>query len=324
MPKFSIIVPVYNAEKTLHRCLDSVIGQTEQDFEVILSENGSKDKSREICFEYAEKDERFVLYLSDENRGPSAARNAGLDRAKGEIIVFLDSDDFFEKDHLETAAKSLEKADAVFFGYKKVLEDGTVIGEFVPEIHENADYYEKLIRLKKQDMFGYTWIKAFRKESIGDTRFDEKLNLLEDEIFTCEVLSKNIKIAVAPKAVYNYVTGNPKSLVARIHPDYCVKTDAAYRAWKKLLENFENKESELSAMAESFVERSMYYGFEHEINQRDFFSSLRGCSFFKETEHRTLFEKYAENEKYIGLCLMRKIYRGKVFAYRLIKGRGRK
>ena len=94
MPKISVIVPVYNTEKYLRRCIDSVLAQTYQDFELLLIDDGSKDSSGAICDEYAEKDTR-VRVFHKENGGVSSARNLGLDNAKGEWVTFIDSDDYF-------------------------------------------------------------------------------------------------------------------------------------------------------------------------------------------------------------------------------------
>ena len=144
MPTFSIIVPVYNAEKTLHRCLDSLRTQTYTDFEVCMVENGSQDSSRAICREYAEKDSRFLLYVSEENCGPSGARNIGLDHARGNYIAFLDSDDYVEPDYLEMLHQSFENADVVFFGYHQVSTDDQPLGDHIPEVKDYSDYCEKL------------------------------------------------------------------------------------------------------------------------------------------------------------------------------------
>ena len=94
-PKISVIVPVYNAEKYLHRCIDSILSQTFTDFELLLINDGSKDSSGAICDEYAAKDNR-VRVFHKENGGASSARNLGLDNAKGEWIAFVDSDDLLE------------------------------------------------------------------------------------------------------------------------------------------------------------------------------------------------------------------------------------
>ena len=95
-PKISVIVPVYNTEKYLRRCIDSVLAQTYQDFELLLIDDGSKDSSGAICDEYAAKDAR-VRVFHKENGGVSSARNLGLDNARGEWVTFVDSDDYIEK-----------------------------------------------------------------------------------------------------------------------------------------------------------------------------------------------------------------------------------
>ena len=126
-PSVSVIVPVYNAEAYLRRCLDSVLAQTYPPCEVILVDDGSTDGSAEICREYAEKDGRFLL-LQKENGGASSARNAGLDRARGKYVYFLDSDDELVPDALaKLAACACENgADLVFFEAKTVTEEGAV------------------------------------------------------------------------------------------------------------------------------------------------------------------------------------------------------
>ncbi len=98
-PTISVIVPVYNAESTLQRCVDSILAQTFEDFELILINDGSKDQSGDICDEYAAKDSR-VKVIHKPNGGVSSARNAGLRIAHGEYIAFIDSDDYIDNDYL--------------------------------------------------------------------------------------------------------------------------------------------------------------------------------------------------------------------------------
>ena len=104
--KVSVIVPVYNMERHLRRCLDSLLAQSLDDIEIICVDDGSTDSSREILSEYAQKDERFE-FIAQENRSAGAARNTGMKKASGEYLIFLDSDDFFDKDLLK---KTYEKA----------------------------------------------------------------------------------------------------------------------------------------------------------------------------------------------------------------------
>ena len=115
----SVIIPVYNAEPYLNRCIDSVLASAYSDFEIILVNDGSTDRSPDICRAYAENDSR-VVFLSQENRGVSSARNLGLEAARGEWIVFLDSDDFITDDYLSlTADKAYGQQDLILFRFAK-------------------------------------------------------------------------------------------------------------------------------------------------------------------------------------------------------------
>lgn len=105
-PLISIIIPVYNSERFLHRCLNSVVNQTYKDFEVILVDDGSHDESGVICDEYAAKDNRFRIFHNP-NGGPSKARNFGLEHSAGNYLLFIDSDDWLEEDALATYSKAL-------------------------------------------------------------------------------------------------------------------------------------------------------------------------------------------------------------------------
>lgn len=114
--KISVIIPVYNAETYLSECLDSVISQTYRDLEIILINDGSSDRSPEICREYAEKDERIVL-ITQKNAGEAAARNRGLEAAAGEYILFVDADDLLAQDICELATEGIQDSDVLIFDY---------------------------------------------------------------------------------------------------------------------------------------------------------------------------------------------------------------
>ena len=318
MPTFSIIVPVYNAEKTLHKCLESLQSQSFSDFDVHMVENGSTDSSQSICREFANSDPRFVLHVSESNCGPSGARNIGLDHAGGCYIAFLDSDDYVEPEYLETLCDSLEEHDVAFLGYHQRGMDGKLIADRIPDIPDSTDYYEILLHLYKQDMFGYTWIKVFRRDIVGDHRFSRELNLLEDEVFACEVLAQPCRVAIIPKAIHNYITGNAGSLIGRTHQDYCRKVDIAYNAWKKLLENYDNKDIVLEQMANAHVNRCMYYGFERDVDVKMYFTDFAECGFFIESTSRDEFYVFVETQKHVKLLWMRRLYRVRLFVNQII------
>ena len=254
MVDFSIIVPIYNAEKILRKCLDSICEQTFESYEVILIDDGSTDQSLSICKRYEIQNKRFHVHHQN-NAGPSAARNAGLDIAEGKWICFVDSDDCIEASYLQEiwdAAQNYD-ADVIFIGHNKVNENGTKEVFLPGEVLETN--IKTALALSEHDMFGYTWIKAFRRDSIKEIRFDASLNLFEDEVFTCQVLPYCRRIGVVNKPIYNYNTGDGSSLIGRTHQDYCLKCDKVYQAWKVMLDGCQEKANILAKKANSFVSR---------------------------------------------------------------------
>lgn len=210
----SIIIPVYNVEKTLRQCLDSVLGQSYKNFEVIIVDDGSPDGSPAICDEYAEKDSRIKV-IHKENGGVSSARNVGLQYAKGDWVTFVDSDDWLEPNYCEVISKT--DADLTFFGEIWHCQDGKI------RIFSSGEYYvkgsvrsiyEKLFYLRKNadnhEYFGFTWNKVFRLSIIEQNRlrFEEKLSLREDEVFTQEYCRHINSLRVIEMALYNYRSTN--------------------------------------------------------------------------------------------------------------------
>ena len=117
-PLFSVIVPVYNAEKYLSRCIDSILNQTYQNFELLLVDDGSKDKSGSICDKYGKTDSR-VIVIHQSNSGPGTARNNGLHNAKGRYIIFVDSDDYLDSTYFEVVAENINEYDLLSFIIRK-------------------------------------------------------------------------------------------------------------------------------------------------------------------------------------------------------------
>ena len=133
-PLISVIVPVYNKEKYVAECLNSILNQTYSNIEVIIIDDGSTDKSLEICMRYAEEDKRVKVF-PQENGGPSAARNKGLDNAKGEYVAFVDADDILERNAYTLMVNELidTKASIVVVGMKYLYKNGTRVVQF-PEM----------------------------------------------------------------------------------------------------------------------------------------------------------------------------------------------
>lgn len=126
IPTISVVVPVYNAENYISRCVESVLDQTYCNWQMILVDDGSKDKSLEICQKYANEDNRINV-IHQENAGPGIARNAGIAKASGNYVVFIDSDDYIEKDYFQLL--SMHDEDVVFINVRDVDDDGRVLKE---------------------------------------------------------------------------------------------------------------------------------------------------------------------------------------------------
>ncbi|WP_336876205.1 glycosyltransferase family 2 protein [Sphingobacterium multivorum] len=142
-PLLSVIIPVFNVEGYLSKCIDSVLNNNFSSIEIILVNDGSTDNSGDVCNAYAEKFD-FIYAFHKENQGVSSSRNYGLDKAIGEWIYFMDSDDWISSDTF-TILKEKSEFDIIQFGYKKVNEQGNVLFEMVPSFEEsftNADKYQ--------------------------------------------------------------------------------------------------------------------------------------------------------------------------------------
>lgn len=211
MIPISVIIPVYNIEKYLRRCLDSVINQTLQDLEIICVNDGSTDSSAEILEEYKRKDNRIII-LNQENIGPGAARNAGLKIARGEYIGFIDADDwidlnFFEK--LYGVAKKYD-ADAACteiirtYASEKKLKKIEIKKEEI--LHKCIEKYRKLGIPKNC----YIWNKIYKKSKLDKHKlfFREDLHMCEDVPFTIRFLYFSDKVVTVPKTKYHYWVNN--------------------------------------------------------------------------------------------------------------------
>ena len=188
MPLVSVIVPVYKAEKWLHRCVDSILAQTMEDFELLLIDDGSPDRSGEICDEYAVKDAR-VRVFHKENGGVSSARNLGLDNAQGEWISFIDADDWVEVDYL---AGLTEKLDADFIlGGVKISE--SVQSNMSDCLYSDLEMKDCLEKYLLDIVLLSPWGNLLRNDILQNNhiRFDEKIHYAEDRVFNRQYLLCN-------------------------------------------------------------------------------------------------------------------------------------
>ena len=307
---FSIIIPVYNAEKTLEKCLDSILSQSFCDYEVILTDDGSKDRSLSICQAYCQKDMRFRV-CCQENKGPSSARNQGMRRASGEYLCFVDSDDFIRSDYLEQMRSALLKtgADVLFFGFNRLDREGKLCQTRIPPTGLKG--LDLAAELSARDMFGYTWIKCISRKLAEDTLFPEDITLFEDELFTLSIIEKANHVDTLPEALYSYVTGGADMLTGRTYQDYCVLSDRVFSAWERLMSNTPGGEAFLSRKANSLVARCRYYGLERDVDLKRFFGSLADTRFFRMHTDWTALDRHIRHGDWVAVKAAVLLYRGK-------------
>lgn len=211
MPKYSFVVPVFNVEKYLSQCIESILFQTVKDFELILIDDESSDKSGDICDYYQERDERITV-IHKKNEGVSIARNTGIREAKGDFIIFVDSDDWLNTNLLQTIDCYTNDYELIFFGHIKHFANGGMIAYHPSENSckrkEGIDdiIFQLKINQERFEYFGFTWNKVFKSSVIKESNisFVGKLALREDELFTMRYCQRISSIKVVSDTLYNY------------------------------------------------------------------------------------------------------------------------
>ncbi len=238
-PKVSIIVPVYKVEKYLRRCLDSILSQTFDDFEVICVNDGSPDNSIDILNEYASRDNRFCV-VEQENQGLSMARNNGKKLARGEYIYFLDSDDYIHPQLLEVSYYLAQKYDADLVNFecyneKKEKFETPVIDITKVEAKITTAPLFLGYHHEKNRIHINTWTKLYKKGILDGIEFIPHIQF-EDYPHLFEVLKRHPKTVITQEKLYYYVNndgsisnadGNPKQI-----KDYSVGLNYVYELYK--------------------------------------------------------------------------------------------
>ena len=200
----SIITPVYQVEQYLPQCLDSILAQTYPHWELILVDDGSKDRSGEICDEYAKKDGR-IRVIHTENRGAGAARNTGFAHATGEYVVFVDSDDYISENMIERLYMTIHKSkyDLVVCNFLRAYPDGK--NDFTTQFPDmEISGREVLAHWKTQKNYGLwtvPWSKIIRKSILDQVKFPEG-KYFEDEFFSDQLFLRCDRVRVIPDSLY--------------------------------------------------------------------------------------------------------------------------
>lgn len=242
--KISVIVPIYNAELYIIKCVESILGQIYSDLQIILVDDGSTDSSLNICKRLAERDTRIEVYHT-ENRGSVAARKYGLEKAKGEYIGFVDSDDYIESDMYSNLVLLLSHSGADFIHSGYIEETGrerNIVCNFeencfdMIDMHSRMEFLQKYILRGTEDRYisPSIWSKVFKAEFIKDCfgSLPEKQQYGEDLLCLCKCILKSSRIVLSRKTLYHYVVRD--SSLSHLKPDECTMQEIGL--WHHLTE----------------------------------------------------------------------------------------
>lgn len=209
-PFVSILMPAYNAEKTLAKCLESILKQNYSDFEVVIINDGSKDRTLEIAEKFSKKEQRINVF-SQENKGVSAARNKALEIAKGEFFCWIDSDDFVSENHLSDLVDGIDAklGDSVMVmqNLNFIPSNQDLEVQFIDSIITKKEY-KKLFSDFNIENYGYNCGKLFNLTIIRENNlsFDPQITISEDLIFMLQYLKYADYVHIIPGKTYHYIT----------------------------------------------------------------------------------------------------------------------
>ena len=216
-PKISIVIPIYNVEKYLSNCIESITNQSFQNYEMILVNDGSKDSSLEICYKY-KKNNNKIKIVNKENGGLSSARNAGIKIAKGKYIVFIDPDDEIDKNYFNTLYTIAEENNCDFVVGNYVIVPGgqkVTSGYNYNTVLNGKDFILSNKNIHTRNDLCFVWRNIYKLDIIkkNNIKFNEEVFIGEDVIFNIEFFLKSKKGYATDKIIYYYRVDNPNSLM---------------------------------------------------------------------------------------------------------------
>ena len=302
----SIIVPIYNVEEYLVKCLDSIVNQTYSNLEIILIDDGSTDNSGKICDEYASKDDRIII-IHQVNSGVSNARNKGLKIAQGNYIGFVDPDDYIEKEMYEQLLNDITKnyCDIAVCGVNNISYNTQKIicknAREKDKMMEKTIFFEKILRGIETET---VWNKLYSRNSIVNTFFDEKLKKSEDLEWLFQIIEKNNKLTIYKnsKKLYNWIQRESSAMNNEI--TYRANIEASLLVLSRIKETIKQKYPNLyaSALRKVLVENIMAYNRVNDIQNEQYIYKLKK-EYFRQKK-----VKLKEKVKIIVQCKFPKLY----------------
>lgn len=266
MPQISVIIPIYNAEKYIARCLQSVLENTYQNLEVLCINDGSTDKSEEVLHDIASKDSRIKV-LNQSNQGVSIARNHGLDVATGEYVAFIDADDWVHKQYFECLLNACLKTGAAIAMCKFIAINDENCRDTIIDLDPQIEIYSVEKCFKTSYVKTYVWGKMINREIVRKIRFKKDLKFGEDTFFMLRLLCENpqIHICFINSMLYYYYQHN--GLRGSIAPSemYLSMVDALLMYAKKI-----NAQKSLSVLLlkEEAMKKLLAYRYEARIERK--------------------------------------------------------
>ena len=299
MPEFSVIIPVYNVEKYLARCIESITSQIYTDFELILINDGSSDDSGNICNKYAKKDSR-IRVIHQKNKGVSAARNIGIKSANGKYIVFVDSDDVVEKDYLSSMAEVDSEVDLVICGIKQVIPGNEPYARKQYEKKQVLDITKRaVLEMILNDANSSSVSKRFKKCIIEERNiyFDERLDLGEDGCFVTEYVGNCKGMQYLDVSAYRYFKYEHKTLSTI--DELCIR---------RVTKSNKKMEAILKGISPNIVENQIWKRKKYQLYPKCIFDILRNkeyCLVKKYKLLKSIFEidEFQDFVKNIDVCM---------------------
>ena len=301
----SVIMPVYNSERHLGRAIESILGQTYRDLELIIIDDGSTDSSPTLIKRYAQTDQR-VRVISQVNSGVSAARNVGINEAVGEWLYFIDSDDYVDRSFLQDMMAYRESYDMLITGvnrhYINREKQDCIIMPPNLEVSNDIKYGEflgKVITDHRQDLvFNYLWNKLIRSTMVIDSnvRFNEKISLGEDFLFICDLLDQSIRIKTIAKAYYHYNIHEGISLARQFYQNELERRDLLFQR-----------------IIDLYTHYSIYHQYREDLEIREgrfsYYSlskiNNKSCDLIRNEKIKYIAEIIRERKKFISMYLDR-------------------
>ena len=312
-PLFSIVVPVFNLEEQIEKCIESLRQQTMNDYEIILVDDGSTDRSYEICRRFAAEDTR-IQAVSQPNGGVSKARNTGIRLARGKYIVFVDGDDYVERDYLKDLSEADEDADLVIMGYTLEYDTHKIpVPKHVEEMRIRHHESGQIQKLYMNGFLSYVWGKRFSLDMLRERElcFDTELNIGEDICFVMEYILQSFNVIVKDRCSYHYIHYDMRNTLSnRLTADRIAQMDQGLDRICRMLEKAGWPDAEnmviykygvlLKYTVDSYIQGNEF------SDEKSIRSVMKSRWYGKSLKNNTLYGK--ESSKYRWLISMKSVF----------------